>query len=69
MIHFDFGGSEQEDFQTVLRAAGETETTQEYIQDWLELDEGTPGFQLPTEEEIAADVIKDSAMKKNQIMN
>jgi uncharacterized protein YehS (DUF1456 family) len=37
---------EQEDFQTVLRAAGETETTQENIQDWLELDEGDPGFQL-----------------------
>jgi hypothetical protein len=34
----------------VLRAAGETETTQ----DWLELDEGDPGFQLLTGEEIAA---------------
>jgi hypothetical protein len=30
----------------VLRAAGETETTQENIQHWLELDEGDPGFQL-----------------------
>jgi hypothetical protein len=30
----------------VLRAAGETETTQENIQDWLELDEGDRGFQL-----------------------
>jgi hypothetical protein len=30
----------------VLGAAGETETTQENIQDWLELDEGDPGFQL-----------------------
>jgi hypothetical protein len=38
----------------VLRAAGETETTQENIQDWLQLDEGDPGFQLLTEEEIAA---------------
>jgi hypothetical protein len=33
----------------VLRAAGETETTQ----DWLELDERDPGFQLLTEAEIA----------------
>jgi hypothetical protein len=33
-------------FQTVLRAAGETETTQENIQDWLELDEGDSRFQL-----------------------
>jgi hypothetical protein len=37
----------------VLRAAGETETTQENIQDWLELDEGDSGFQLLTEEQIA----------------
>jgi hypothetical protein len=37
----------------VLRAAGETETTQANIRDWLQLDEG-PGFQLLTEEEIAA---------------
>jgi hypothetical protein len=42
------------DFQSVLRAAGETETTQENIQDWLQLDEGDPGFQLLTEEDIAA---------------
>jgi hypothetical protein len=38
----------------VLRAAGENETTQENIQDWLELGERDPGFQLLTEEEIAA---------------
>jgi hypothetical protein len=38
----------------VLRTAGETETTQENIQDWLELDEGVPGFRLLTEEETAA---------------
>jgi hypothetical protein len=36
----------------VLRAAGETETTQENIQDWLQLDEGDPGFQLLTEQEV-----------------
>jgi uncharacterized protein YehS (DUF1456 family) len=36
----------------VLRAAGETETTQENIQDWLQLD-GDPGLQLLTEDEIA----------------
>jgi hypothetical protein len=38
----------------VLRAAGETETTQANIQVWLELDEGDPGFQFLTEEGIAA---------------
>jgi hypothetical protein len=38
----------------VLRIPGETETTQENIQDWLQLDEGDPGFQLLTEEETAA---------------
>jgi hypothetical protein len=36
----------QEDSQTVLRAAGETEAKQESIQDWLQLDGGDPGFQL-----------------------
>jgi hypothetical protein len=30
----------------VLRPAGETETMQEYIQDWLHLDGRKPGFQL-----------------------
>jgi hypothetical protein len=30
----------------VLKAAGETETTQENIQDCLQLDEGESGFQL-----------------------
>jgi dolichol kinase len=38
----------------VLRAAGEAETTQENIQNWLDLDEGHLRFQLLTEEEIAA---------------
>jgi hypothetical protein len=38
----------------VLRAAGETETTQENIKDWLGLDEGDPGFQFLTKEEIVA---------------
>jgi hypothetical protein len=36
----------------VLRAAGETETTEKNIQDWLDLDEGDPEFQILTEEEI-----------------
>jgi hypothetical protein len=45
---------EQENFQAVLRAAEETETKQDNIQDWLELPEGDPVFQLLTEEEIAA---------------
>jgi hypothetical protein len=37
----------------VLRAVGETETMQENIQEWLEVD-GDTGFQLMTEEDIAA---------------
>jgi hypothetical protein len=41
----------------VLRAAGETKTMQENIQDWLELDERDPGFQLLTEDEIAAVIL------------
>jgi hypothetical protein len=37
-----------------LRPAGKAEITQENIQDWLELDKVDPGFQLLTEEELAA---------------
>jgi hypothetical protein len=37
----------------VLRAAGETEATQENIQEWFEMDEGDLGFQLLTDEESA----------------
>jgi hypothetical protein len=37
-----------------LRAAGGTETTQENIQDWLQLGKGDSGFQLLTEEQITA---------------
>jgi uncharacterized protein YehS (DUF1456 family) len=38
----------------VLGATGETETTHENIQDWLQLDEEDTGFQLLTEKEIVA---------------
>jgi hypothetical protein len=38
----------------VNRATGETESMQENIQDWFELDEGDPGLQLLTNEEFAA---------------
>jgi hypothetical protein len=38
----------------VLRAAGETESTQENIQNWFQLDEADPEFQLLIEKEIAA---------------
>jgi hypothetical protein len=47
-------GLEQDDFQTVLKVAAETETMQENIQDWFQLDEEVPGFQLLTEKKIAA---------------
>jgi hypothetical protein len=36
----------------VLRAAEETETTQENIQNWFQLGEGDPEFQLLTEEKM-----------------
>jgi hypothetical protein len=47
-------GLEQEDFQTVLRAARETETTQGDIQNWLQLAESDLVFQLLTDEYISA---------------
>jgi hypothetical protein len=48
----------------VLRAAEETEPTQENIQDWFELNEGDLGFQFVTEEETAADVIKNFVLEE-----
>jgi hypothetical protein len=42
-------GLKEDGFQTVLRTAGGTETTQEKIYNWLQLD-GDPRFQLLTEE-------------------
>jgi hypothetical protein len=45
------------DSQPVLRADGGSESTQGNIQDWLQLDEGDPGFQLLTEEEIGAVIL------------
>jgi hypothetical protein len=40
----------------VLRTAGGTETTEENIQDLLELDKGNTKFQPQTEEEIAEEI-------------
>jgi hypothetical protein len=58
----DFEGLQPEDFQTVQRTAGETETMQENGQDWLERDERDPGFQHLTEEETA--VVKASTIEE-----
>jgi hypothetical protein len=38
----------------MLRAAEKTETTQENIQDWLQLYEGDPGFQFCNKGKIVA---------------
>jgi hypothetical protein len=38
----------------VLGAAGETETVQENIQDWLELKQGDPGYLLLTKDKLPA---------------
>lgn len=43
---------QQEDSETVLRATVKTQTTQENIQNWLQLQEGDPGVQLLIEEGI-----------------
>jgi hypothetical protein len=51
MLQKTCGIFEQQDIRTVLRAAGRLKGN---IQDWLQLDEGDPGFQLVTEEETAA---------------
>jgi hypothetical protein len=52
------------DFRIVLRASEETKTMQENVQDWLELDEGDPGFQHLVQEAVPADVGTASAMEE-----
>jgi hypothetical protein len=49
--------SKRTDCQAVLRAAGETETAQGNIQDWLQLDEIDTEFQYLTRQEIAAVIL------------
>jgi hypothetical protein len=44
----------QDDYQTVLRADGATETIQEHIQDGLELDEADPEFHFLTDKDTVA---------------
>jgi hypothetical protein len=41
----------------VLRVAGETETMQNHIKDWLEVFEVDPGIQLLIEEEVAVVIL------------
>jgi hypothetical protein len=45
---------EQVNFETVWRAAGQTETTKGNIQNWFQLYERHPEFRLLKEEEIVA---------------
>jgi hypothetical protein len=45
-------GLEQDDFQNVLKADGQTKAMQEKIQDWLEMNERDPGFQLLIERKL-----------------
>jgi hypothetical protein len=42
----------------VLRAAAETDTTQGNIRDWLQMDEGDPGYQLLAEQEDLQAVLR-----------
>ena len=52
----DFVGFEADDFHQQFVRAGEN-TTVDDISNWLECDEGDPGQQVLTEEEIAAEVL------------
>jgi hypothetical protein len=51
----------------VLKAAGETKTSQENIQDWLQLDEGDPGSELLTKEENAAVIFLFTLIRKKSV--
>nr|XP_033795171.1 jerky protein homolog-like [Geotrypetes seraphini] len=52
-----FHGFEVEDFYTMMKNAGENNTTEEALLEWLEEDEGDPGYQIMSESEIAQEVM------------
>ncbi|KAK3884886.1 hypothetical protein Pcinc_010860 [Petrolisthes cinctipes] len=61
----DFEGFEATDFMNQLRNAGER-VTEETIDNWLESDEGDPGYQILTDEEIAASVTATEEQLANE---
>lgn len=62
----DFEGFEATDFLTQLWAAGER-VTEETVDNWLEIDEGDPGYQILTDEEIAASVTATEAQNDEEV--
>ncbi|KAG7163017.1 Tigger transposable element-derived protein 7-like 29, partial [Homarus americanus] len=55
-VEFDFEGFENDDFRARLRRAGEHQVCSNDISEWLEADDGDPGYQILSEAEIAASV-------------
>lgn len=53
-----FHGCEAEDCLKILE--GEAEVTEENVLDWLDADEGEPGYHHQTEEELAAEISRTS---------
>ncbi|KAK3851778.1 hypothetical protein Pcinc_041599 [Petrolisthes cinctipes] len=61
----DFEGFEATDFMNQLLNAGER-VTEETIDNWLESDEGDPGYQILTDEEITASVTATDEQLANE---
>ncbi|KAG7154980.1 Jerky protein-like 14 [Homarus americanus] len=55
-VEFDFDGFENDDLCAHLRLAGEHHVCSNDISEWLEVDDGDPGYQILSEAEIAASV-------------
>lgn len=64
-INIDFEGFDPKDYQTNLQLARETAETGD-VEECLKADEGDPGYQNLTEEEIAINVSTASLEKENE---
>ena len=61
----DFTGFEVQDFARMFSAGGE-EVGNDDVQTWLEIDEGDPGHELLSEEEIVEAVLKPSEQEEEE---
>ena len=61
----DFAGFEVQDFRRMFNAGGE-DVANDNVQNWLEMDEGDPGQELLSEEEIIEAVLKPSQQEEEE---
>ncbi|KAK9703454.1 hypothetical protein QE152_g29329 [Popillia japonica] len=65
VVEYNFEGCETNDYHQILLAAGEIEPTVEDIHEWLDREDGDPGYQIQTDEDIACDVLASITTGEN----